>query len=439
MWVTLLKEWRGKPAGEKLDVADEYAELLLTTGTAQKTDGDPLASAIDSALTGAADRFATTVDERITEALKQFAAAAQKSRKNGLPALFGNGGTGDPKQTFGKYLLAVATRDYKALDALGSQWIEPDGRKAALNEQSLAQGAATVPTQFLPRLMGETMQMAIVRPRAMIVPTTSAVIEIPILNITDAPTAGETSFFGGVQANWEEEGSTIGEEEPTLKQGKWQPRELKGYTLASRSLLADDAIGLEALLMRLFGGAIAWHEDRAFLRGTGANQPLGVLASNVLISVARSAASAVTVADVAAVMGRMLSLSGSGLCWVCHPTTIPKWLTMAATPVGGGNVFIGPQIQGKPQMQAFGVPIEITDKVPALNTAGDVGLYDFGMYVIADRQQIEIAFSEHVAFRTNQNAWRFVSRVDGQPWLRSSVTLSDTASTLSPFVTLAAG
>ena len=52
---------------------------------------------------------------------------------------------------------------------------------------------------------------------------------------------------------------------------------------------------------------------------------------------------------------------------------------------------------------------------------------------------IEIAYSEHVAFLTNQAVWRFVARIGGQPWLRDKVTLSDASSTLAPFIGLAAG
>jgi hypothetical protein len=52
---------------------------------------------------------------------------------------------------------------------------------------------------------------------------------------------------------------------------------------------------------------------------------------------------------------------------------------------------------------------------------------------------MEIAFSTHAGFTTNQTYWRFVTRVAGLPWLRDKVTLSDATSTLSPFVALAAG
>jgi hypothetical protein len=52
---------------------------------------------------------------------------------------------------------------------------------------------------------------------------------------------------------------------------------------------------------------------------------------------------------------------------------------------------------------------------------------------------VEIAFSEHYKFINNQGAWRFVCRVDGQPWMRDKVTLADATTTLSPFVGLAPG
>jgi HK97 family phage major capsid protein len=74
-----------------------------------------------------------------------------------------------------------------------------------------------------------------------------------------------------------------------------------------------------------------------------------------------------------------------------------------------------------------------------LSLSGERAECDFQHYLIGDRQQIEIAYSEHVAFLSNQSVWRFVSRVAGQPWLRDKVTLSDASSTLSPFVALAAG
>jgi HK97 family phage major capsid protein len=93
-------------------------------------------------------------------------------------------------------------------------------------------------------------------------------------------------------------------------------------------------------------------------------------------------------------------------------------------------------LRDKMPMQLLGLPVCISEKLPALGTAKDVLLVDFQHYLIGDRQQVEVAYSEHFKFTNNQGTWRFVHRVDGQPWLRGSITLSDATSTVSPYVFL---
>ena len=100
------------------------------------------------------------------------------------------------------------------------------------------------------------------------------------------------------------------------------------------------------------------------------------------------------------------------IIWGLHPTVLVKLLTMT----GGDNViFLGNDITGKPRWQVLGHDVVVSEKLPALNTPGDILLMDLSHYLIGDRQQIEIAFSDHVAFLSNQSVWRFVSRVAGQP------------------------
>ena len=54
---------------------------------------------------------------------------------------------------------------------------------------------------------------------------------------------------------------TAGSAEPALKQIELVNYELSGYSKVSNTMLADSAIGLEAILYQLFGRAIAWYED----------------------------------------------------------------------------------------------------------------------------------------------------------------------------------
>ncbi|HYV40099.1 MAG TPA: phage major capsid protein, partial [Gemmataceae bacterium] len=124
--------------------------------------------------------------------------------------------------------------------------------------------------------------------------------------------------------------------------------------------------------------------------------------------------------------------------WAIHPTVIVKLYTMTGNTGTSANAIFLDNARQKPTMTLFGIPIVVSEKLPALGTLGDVLLMDLRHYLVGDRQMVEIAYSEHFKFQNNQSAWRFVARVDGQPWIRSAVTLSDASSTLSPFVGLAA-
>jgi HK97 family phage major capsid protein len=355
-----------------------------------------------------------------------------------VPLLFGPGGEGDPKQTFGQFLLAVRRRDHAALDRMGSRFCEWEntGQKTALATQTGTQGGYTVPTEFYNRLMALVTEMAIVRPRATIVPMAGRSVQVPILDVTTAPAAGDTAFLGGVVARWTEEATTLNETEPTFKQVDLTNYELSGYSKLSNTLLQDSAVGLEAFLFQLFSRAIAWYEDYAFLRGNGTAKPLGVTSWSGLIAVTRNTANQFKIQDVAGMYARLLpGYTPNSACWVVHPSVIAQLLQIASTAAAGQNLFLN-NAQERPRLQLLGLDICISEKLPALGTANDVLLCDFQHYLIGDRMQVEIAYSEHVAFLSNQSVWRFVSRIAGQPWLRDKVTLSDATSTLSPFVGL---
>lgn len=441
MFVKIIKSWMGQNPGQVIDVSEPDAKHLIGQGIAEEVKGNPLDEVIGRTLGEAVGRLTAQLEKAVEENLKSFAAAQRKSRKNATPLIFGEAGEGDPQgKTFGDWLLACRSKNYKRLEEYGSQyvdWAVPGETKAALNTQTGTQGGFTVPAEFLPRLMQLAAENAIVRTRATIIPMTGKTIHVPCLDVTTAQSAGTTAFLGGLKATWTEEAATETESEPTFKQVELTAWELSGYSKISNALMADNAIGLDTLLMTLFGKAIGWYEDYAFLRGTGAGQPLGVITWAGLISVARSAASAFGLADYAGMMARWLhNADPQTSCWVCHPTVLAKLYQLGDA---AGNLVFATNVNDRPKLMLGGLPVEVTEKVPALNTAGDIGLYDFSKYLIGDRQQVEIAFSEHYAFINNQGVWRFVSRVGGRPWMNDKVTLADASNTLSPFVGLAAG
>src|SRR5262249_44736846 len=287
----------------------------------------------------------------------------------------------------GQFLLAVRRRDHATLDRMGSRFCEWEniGQKVALSTQTGTQGGYTVPTEFYNRLMALVTEMAIVRPRATIVPMAGRSVQVPILDVTTAPAAGDTAYLGGVVARWTEEATTLNETEPTFKQVDLTNYELSGYSKLSNTLLQDSAVGLEAFLFQLFSRAIAWYEDYAFLRGNGTAKPLGVTSWSGLIAVTRNTVNQFKIQDVAGMYARLLpGYTPSSACWIVPPSVIAQLLQIASTAAAGQNLFLN-NAQEKPRLQLLGLDICISEKLPALGTANDVLLCDFQHYLLGDR------------------------------------------------------
>ena len=133
---------------------------------------------------------------------------------------------------------------------------------------------------------------------------------------------------------------------------------------------------------------------------------------------------------------KLLPFSTDKAIWAFSPSVVPQLLQLK----DGANraIFISID-QGAvkaPTWSLLGRPAIMTEKLPRSAASGDLVLIDPSLYVIGDRQQIEIAASEHVNFLKNQMTWRVVERVDGQPWLDKPITLQDGTSQVSPFVVL---
>jgi HK97 family phage major capsid protein len=430
----LTQEWQGRPAGEKLDVPDEYAPLLIERKMAQSCD-DPTPALVARAVEQAAVKLGQGFDGAVYLALKQFADAQGQARRHAVPAIFGGDGAaagGNPKHCFGDWLLHVARQDDGYLEkAYGSV-----RTKASLAESSGTTGGYVVPPEFYEELMALVAEDAVMRPGAFVQPMASATLMFPYLDVTTVQTAGTSPFFGGVLMQWTEEAQNRTETEPAFKQMELKAHELSGYAVSSNVLLQDAAFGLERFLMRLFSQAIAWYEDYAFLQGNGVGKPLGVLNAKAALSVTRNTGNSFKYVDAATMMSKLLPASQRKAFWAMHPYVLAQLVQLADA---ANRVVWVPSIGGAQDRipgTLFGLPVRFTEKLPALGTKGDVVLIDPSLYVIGDRMQIEIAASEHVNFLKNQMTWRVVERVDGQPWLDNAITLQDGASTVSPFVIL---
>ena len=333
-------------------------------------------------------------------------------------------------------------------------------RKVALAEGSGQTGGYTVPPQFMNELLTIAAEDGFIEQKAKVIPMNSRTAQWPMLDITTAQAAGTSPYFGGILAQWQPEAASISESEPAFRMSDWTAWDLVLYAVSSNQLLADNGIGLDALLTSLFGQAITWYKEFAFLQGSGAGatMPLGVRNAPATLNVTRLVANRFLMADAASMLARLQIRSWSDACWIIHQSVIPQLILMvdggsavstygsgASTSYPGGNrlVWLPPQgADGKgpagiklPQAFLNGLPLYITEKLPQLGRRGDVMLVDWSRYVIGQRLDLQIDVSPHFLFRNNQLAWRVVARCDGKPWLNNVITDQD-GWTVSPFVQL---
>jgi HK97 family phage major capsid protein len=290
-----------------------------------------------------------------------------------------------------------------------------------------------IPDELLHEIL-YPIQNSIFRSRALVSPMNSSTLDIPLLNTRNTPAAGQSPFFGGVVARWTEDGIALNQLAPQLQNQKLKAHLLAAYVVLSNTLLSDSPAHLARRLQVTLASAWSWHEEQAFLLGTGVGQPLGVAVSPAAISVTRTTGNDFTLTDAAAMVAKLLpGWSPKTTCWIVHPTLHAKLFALAAN--AGPAVTL--TLFGKtPKLVLLGIPVETTDVLPALGTPRDVVLADLAYYAIGTRQDFALAYSGEPFFTSNQGVWRLTSRVDGAPFVSGPITLAD-GSQVGPFAYLA--
>jgi len=331
-------------------------------------------------------------------------------------------------KSFGEFLTSMAP------GTIGSRGI--DARLKVLGEGQGDQGGFLVPDAFTTQLLSLALEDSVVRSRAFRMPMSSLNLSLP----TIVDTTHATNVFGGVRGYWTPESGSYTSSEPSFGRVTLTAKKLTAYTSAANELLADSAISLEALLLRIFPQALSFFEDDAFINGIGGGQPVGILNADALVTVSKEtgqAATTIVAENIDKMYSRMLPSSRSRAVWVAHPDTLPQIVSMSRSVGTGGSAVMMNNMAGSAPASLYGRPLIMSEKCQTLGTAGDLFFVDFGYYVVADRQSLSMAASPHVRFQNDETVWRFTSRLDGRPWLESALTPRNGSNTLSPFVNLA--
>jgi len=296
-------------------------------------------------------------------------------------------------------------------------------------------GGFAVPEELSSQWLDSSLESEIVRPRAQIWPMTAPTRKIPGFNSADH----SDGLFGGLTASWLPETGEADEVTSEMLLMELHAHKLACFARVSNELAAD-GLGFEQQLNAAMIKTIGWYLDYAFLRGTGAGTPLGVLNDKALITVAKEGgqtAATIIYTNLVKMFARLAPQCLANSIWLANSTAIPQLLSLyqLVGTTGGSTVPVLSETDGKFTMLTR--PVIFTEKLPALGKKGDIVLCDFSQYAIGIRREILLDKSVHVGWATDSTGYRAIMRVDGAGTWSAPIQPKE-GDTLSWCVTLAA-
>jgi HK97 family phage major capsid protein len=246
--------------------------------------------------------------------------------------------------------------------------------------------------------------------------------------------------WGGVRGYWLAEAGLLTASKPKFREVVLDLKKLGVLCYTTAELMAD-AAALGTVMMEAAAEEIRYMTEDSIVNGTGAGKPLGFMNSPCLVSVTKEtgqAADSVVAENVSKMWSRLWSGSRGNAVWLINQDVEPQ-LDLMGISVGVGGQLVSMPPGGRAD-QALGrlksrpvLPVEYCQTV---GDKGDIALCDFSQYLLADKDGVQTASSIHVNFLYDEEVFRFIYRVDGQPLWNSALTPANSTSTLSTFVTL---
>jgi HK97 family phage major capsid protein len=206
-----------------------------------------------------------------------------------------------------------------------------------------------------------------------------------------------------------------------------KPRDLVKKILASNKLLRASGIDAEAEVMENINYILSITQEKAFLTGTGVNQPLGIFtASSDGISTARdvSAGNTATAVTMDGLKAAKWSLKGGYLKdaeWIFHRDVMLQ-IDQIREGSGTGQYLWQPStVAGQPD-RLLNIPLNISEYAPNTLTANQyVGaLVVLRYYWIADGLDMQVQRLVELYAATNQTGFHVRAECDGAPVLEEA-------------------
>lgn len=384
------------------------------------------------------------LDERVEQMRSETLAAMQ--RTTGLvgaglrpPQMESEPGRARPFASFGEQLLAIVEASRPG--AVADPRLLQVGAVSGMSEGVPAGGGFLLQDTFADgifRAMHETGIVAARLPRPIPLGANSNTIKMPAI---DETSRANGSRWGGMQAYWTAEGGA-----PTASGAKFKKISLELHKLMALAYVTGEQMRHTPVVSRIvtegFAEEFGFKLDDAAIRGSGVGQPLGVLNSDALVTVAAEAgqaAATVLFENITKMWSRLWARSRRNAVWFINQDVEPQLMGMSlAVGTGGIPVYLPANgLSGEPYGTLMGRPVIPIEQCSTLGTVGDIILADMSQFWRIEGGDAQYASSIHVKFTTDEETFRGIYETDFSPMWTSALTPYQGSNTVSPFVALA--
>lgn len=310
------------------------------------------------------------------------------------------------------------------LRALGAGLADSRLAEARVLAEGLgSSGGFLVPDQFVSGVLDPAIEDALVMPRARKVAMTSDTCKVAAWS----DTSHASNLYGAFTGAWLAESATGTREYPALRLIELQAHKLALFTKAS-SELAADAPGFENDLGRAMSKVISFYSDAAFISGTGAGQPRGILSDPALISITSTAGvGSVNADDLVAMLARLHPACYRNALWLLSSEALG---VIWALKDGTGAYLFRPD-ETRTGGRLLGLPVVVSEHCSQVGTVGDVILVDFSQYIVGLRKEVVLERTNATNWTSDEIDYRAIIRVDGMGSWESAITPKNSGDSLS--------
>jgi HK97 family phage major capsid protein len=304
---------------------------------------------------------------------------------------------------------------------------------AGANESTPSEGGFLVQQDIASNILEKTWSTGSVLSRFNAMPVQGNGMKI---NVIDETSRADGYRGGGILGYWLAEAGEKTATKTKLRQISLDLKKVAALCYATDELL-EDASALESWITTNVPQELRFQVEAAIVNGNGVGKPLGILQSPAFYAIERQTAGAFIDATDLGNMWAHRYTGANDYVWFVSSTIFPQLMNLT---VGTTPAYMPPGgLSGSPYGTIFGRPVVETEYNPSLGTAGDILLAAPSQYALIAKGGIKSASSIHVKFTTDETAFRFVYRVDGEPTWNDKVSSYYASSDyVSPFVGLLA-